>query len=107
MRAQQAEAGVIVVKVPFAVRRRGGRKAVIAPSTAGSVRAEPSDALIKAVVKAHRWRKLIEAGEFSTMAELSTSAKINHSYLCRVMRLTLLAPDIVQSILDGTQHPAL
>ena len=59
--------------------------------------------LIKALARAFRWRRLLEDCSYSTIKELAAAEKINASYLCRVLRLTLLAPDIVEAILDGRQ----
>jgi hypothetical protein len=59
--------------------------------------------LIKAVARAFRWRRMLESGRFATINELAAAEKINASYLSRVLRLTLLAPDIVEAILDGRQ----
>jgi ParB-like chromosome segregation protein Spo0J len=56
---------------------------------------------VKALARAHRWRRLLEAGRFGTLAELADAERISRSYVCRVRRLTLLAPDIVEPILDG------
>ena len=53
--------------------------------------------------RAFRWRKMLETGRFGTLAELAAAEKINASYVSRVLRLTLLAPDIVEAILDGRQ----
>lgn len=59
--------------------------------------------MVKAIARAFRWRKLLETGVFATVEELATAEKINASYISRVQRLTLLAPDIVEAILDGRQ----
>jgi hypothetical protein len=48
---------------------------------------------------------MLESGEFATIAELAEHEGIAPSYITRVMRLTLLAPDIVEAILDGRQGP--
>ena len=58
-------------------------------------------ALVKALARAHRWRRLLESGEYGTLADLADAERISRSYVCRVLRLTLLAPDIVERILDG------
>jgi hypothetical protein len=63
--------------------------------------------LIKAVARAFRWRRMLEFGRFSTINELAAAEKINSSYVSRVLRLTLLAPDIVEAILDGRQAAGL
>ena len=99
----------ITVTVPLLVRHRGGRKLIIAPDSAAAPTAPPApdDALLKALVRAHRWRRMLEGDQFASVAELAASEKINHSYICRLLRLNLLAPDIVQAILDGTQNQDL
>lgn len=61
----------------------------------------------KALARAHRWRRMLESGEFATVQDLANAEKINSSYLARVLRLTLLAPDIVEEILDGRQPAGL
>ena len=59
--------------------------------------------LVKALARAFRWRRMMEAGRFATIDELAAAEKINSSYVSRLLRLTLLAPDIVEAILDGRQ----
>src|SRR5262245_23059780 len=93
---------VLIVSIPVAFAQQGGRKQIVVPPGAAewlprANRCESS--LIKALAKAHHWRRLIESGKYSSAAELARSEKINESYLCRVLRLTLLAPDIVTAIL--------
>jgi hypothetical protein len=61
--------------------------------------------LVKALARAFRWKKMLESGEYTTIAELAEREGIAPSYMTRVLRLTLLAPDIVEAILDGTQGP--
>jgi hypothetical protein len=64
-----------------------------------------SATLVKALARAFRWKRILESGEFATIAELAEREGIAPSYMTRVLRLTLLAPDIVEAILDGTQGP--
>ena len=59
--------------------------------------------LVKALARAHRWNRLLESGRYGTAAELAAAEKINPSYISRVLRLTLLAPDIVEAIVEGRQ----
>jgi hypothetical protein len=59
--------------------------------------------MIKAIARAHRWKQMMESGTYASVTELATAEKINQSYLCRVLRLTLLAPDIIEAVLDGQQ----
>ena len=107
-----SDATSITVRVPLALRRRGGRKVVISPVSGGApgpaparTRADP--ALVKALARAHRWKRLLESGRHGSLAELAAAEKIDRSFLGKTLRLTLLAPDIVEAILDGRQSCAL
>jgi hypothetical protein len=94
-----------MVHVPLAMRKRGGRKLVLAPegAPAWAPRRRVDSAMVKALARAHRWKRMLEAGEFATAKELAAAENINPSYLGRVLRLILLAPDLAERILDGTQ----
>ena len=96
-------AQMLTVRVPLAVRKlRGGRKLVLTPtSTTNQARSAADATLVKALARAFRWRRMMEAGRFTTIDELAAAEKINSSYVSRLPRLTLLAPDIVEAILDG------
>lgn len=98
-------AQILTVRLPLAVRKqRGGRKLMIAPSGMAPRGAAAADTtLVKALARAFRWRRMLETGRYSTINELAAAEKINPSYVSRVLRLTLLAPDIVEAILDGRQ----
>jgi hypothetical protein len=61
-------------------------------------------ALVKAIARAFRWREMLENGIHATIAEIAAAEKIDESYVGRVLRLTLLAPDIVEAVLHG-RHP--
>ena len=63
--------------------------------------------MVKAIARAFRWREMLESGEYATIREIAGAEKINESYVGRVLRLTLLAPDIVEAILDGRQTAGL
>jgi hypothetical protein len=97
------EAGhTLTVVIPLAVTIRGGRKAMVTPGVL-MLDARQDVTLIKAVARAFRWRRMLEGGQFATVQELAAAEKINASYVSRVLRLTLLAPEIVEAILDGRQ----
>ena len=105
-------AASITVRVPLAIRRRGGWKLVVAPDGGGApgavparTRADPS--LVKALARAHRWKRLLEGGRYGSLAELAAAEGIDRSYLGKMLRLTLLAPDIVEAILDGRQSAGI
>ena len=96
----------VTVEVPFTIRKRGGRKQVITPDGASawvSPRARIDSTMIKAIARGFRWRKLLETGVYGTLEEIAAAEKINSSYVSRLLRMTLLAPDIVDAILDGRQ----
>ena len=96
----------LTVRVPFAIRKRGGRKLVIAPDgmeTGAPVRHRVDNAMVKALARGFRWRKLLETGVFGTIDEIAAAEKINSSYVGRLLRMTLLAPDIVEAAMDGQQ----
>lgn len=95
----------LTVRVPLNLRKRGGRKQVVAQEGTcwGQPRPRVDNTMVKAIARAHRWKRLLESGRFVSVTELAEAEKINQSYLCRVLRLTLLAPDIVEAILDGRQ----
>ena len=95
-------AHMLTVRIPLHVRKRGGRKTMIAPDVL-AMPARQDVTLVKALARAFRWRRMLETGSYSTIKELAAAEKINASYLCRVLRLTLLAPDVVEAILDGWQ----
>ena len=96
------EAQTLTVVIPLRVKPRGGRKAMVTPGVLALERRQDIT-LIKAVARAFRWRRMLESGAFSTINELAAAEKINSSYVSRVLRLTLLAPNIVEAILDGRQ----
>ena len=100
-----APAQTLTVRVPFTIRRRGGRKLAIAAdgSTLTPPRPRIDNTLVRALARAHRWNKLLESGRYSSAAELAVSKKINPSYVSRVLRLTLLAPDLIKAIVEGRQ----
>ena len=98
----------ITVHVPFRVRKRGGRKLMVSPD--GEVelpRPQVDNSLVKALARAYRWKRLLEDGHHTSLTDLAKAEGINRSYLCRVLRLTLLAPDLVEAILEGRQPEGL
>jgi hypothetical protein len=97
------------VSVPVTFLQRGGRKQILTPpgATPWSPAPRVETALVKAIVRAHRWRQMLENGEYASSAELAKAEKVNDSYLSRILRLTLIAPDIVEAILAGRQPRTL
>jgi hypothetical protein len=109
--ARSDEARTVTVQVPITIRKRGGRKLVLAPGgaeiRAGSVSRHVDSAFVKAIARAFRWRDMLESDEYATVREIARAEKINESYVGRVLRLTLLAPDIVERVLAGSQPPTM
>jgi len=94
----------VTLHVPFRIVKRGGRKEMQLPD--GAVQPRRTDnALVKALARAFRWKRMLESGEFATISEMAEREGIAPSYMTRVLRLTLLAPDIVEAILEGKQGP--
>ncbi len=96
----------MTLHVPFRIVKRGGRKKMQMPDRVRPERT-PDSTLVKALARAFRWKRMLESGEFATIAELAEREGIAAPYLTRVLRLTLLAPDIVETILDGRQRAGL
>lgn len=94
----------MTIHVPFRVVKRGGRKEMQLPEGAAQAR-KPDNTLIKALARAFRWKRMLQTGEFATIAELAGHEGIAPSYMTRVLRLTLLSPVTVEAILDGKQGP--
>jgi len=97
----------LTVRVPLTIRRRGGRKLVLAPDGTPThiapVTRHIDNAMVKALARAFRWRHLLESGTYGTIDEIAKAEKINPSYVSRILRMTLLAPEIVEAILEGRQ----
>ncbi len=95
----------ITVRVPLAIRHRPGRKTVVTPMTDGvapvTTRADP--ALLKALARAFRYQRMLDEGRYASITEMAAAERIERGYLGSLLRLTLLAPDIVSAILDRRQ----
>lgn len=102
-------ADTVTVRVPLVIRKRGGRKVVVSPD--GSVlpgaprhvatNADPS--LLKALGRAFRWKRLLDEGTYASVSDIAREEKLDRTYVGDVLRLTLLAPEIVEAIVEGRQ----
>lgn len=100
----------ITVTVPLAFVKRGGRKVILAPDDAPAWVpriAILDNSLVHALARGHRWRRMIEKGAFNSATAIAAAEGVSHSFVSRILRLTLLAPDLIEAILDGRQSPAL
>ena len=100
-----ADNNTVIVRVPLRHRRRGGRKLMVATghTPIRAVKIKTDDTVLKALGRAYRWKRMLESGEFASISDLASAEKINHSYIRRILRLTLLSPAIIEMILDGRQ----
>ena len=99
-----SDGNTITVRVPMTFRRFGGRKLVIAPEGGEVPAPEPPELdnpLIRALARAFRWRRQLEDGTRASLGDIARAEKISSSYVTRILRLSTLAPDIVEAILDG------
>ena len=100
--------GATTVHIPLTFRKRGGRKLVVTPDGAAwAPRPRVDNAMVKALARAFRWRKMLDEGVHATLEDLARAKGVAPSYVSRVLRLTLLAPEIVEAILDGRQPAEL
>ena len=103
------EVDTLTIRIPMRLQRRGGRKLIMTPEGAAAPARKPSrdETLIKALVRAHRWRRRIESGQAKSITDLAEQEGVTDAYVCRLLPLTCLAPDIVEAILDGRQPKGL
>jgi hypothetical protein len=100
----------ITVFIPMTWKRRGGQKVIIAPDGSDAwapAKSRPNETLIRALARAHRWNRMLEAGRYHSAQEIADAEKIGRSFVNRLLRLTLLAPDIQEAILEGRQAKGL
>jgi hypothetical protein len=98
------DGSLVTISVPLQFRKRGGRKQVVVPDghcCQPVTRPKIDSTRVKAIAQAHRWQRMLESGHYASIAELAAAEQINPSYLARVLRLTLLAPGLVERILNG------
>ena len=96
----------VTLHVPFRVVKRGGRKEMHLRDGVRPDR-KADNTLIKALARAFRWKRMLESGEFATIAELAERERIATSYMTRILRLTQLEPGIIEAVLDGRQNDAV
>ena len=100
----------LVVRIPLTFKRRGGRKEIISLGCQTSEPPRPcrtNKPLVVAIARAHRWKELVESGRYATVAEMAAAMGMDVSYMARILRLSLLAPDIVESIMRGDEPSGL
>lgn len=106
----QLEGTTLVIRIPMRFQRRGGRKRIVAPDgseLSPTTKPQPDGTLVKALARAWRWQRMLDEGVYTSVSDIAEAEQINRSYVSRILRLTLLAPDIVERILDGRDPPGL
>jgi hypothetical protein len=103
------EVETLTIRIPIRLRRRGGRKLIMTPEGAAMPTPKPrrDETLVKALVRAHPWRRKIESGQAKSITDLAEQEGVTDAYVCRLLPLTCLSPDIVEAILDGRQPKGL
>ena len=104
------EGCTLVVRIPMRFQRRGGRKRIVAPDgseLALKAKPQPDGTLIKALARAWRWQRMLDEGIYASVSEISDAENISKSYISRILRLALLAPDIVEAIVADKTDQAL
>jgi hypothetical protein len=103
------EVDILTIRIPIRLQRRGGRKLIMTREGVAAPARKPSrdETLVKALVRAHRWRRRIESGQAKSITDLAEQERVTDAHVCRLLPLTCLAPDIVEAILDGRQPKGL
>jgi len=100
----------VTVRVPLVVRHQPGRKTIVTlDGTPGGalIRTRADPAMVKPLARAYRWKRMLESGRFASISDIATAEKIDRGYVGSILRLTLLAPNTIEAILDGRQPAGL
>jgi hypothetical protein len=106
----ERDGDAIVIRIPMRFKRQGGRKAIIVPQGLADSEGSCSpvqEPLVRALAQAYHWQDLIDSGRFASITALAASLDVDRSYVGRILRLALLAPDIVEAILRGAEPSGL
>jgi hypothetical protein len=104
------DSSMLVVRIPMPFQRRGGRNRIVAPDGAEIVsvsKPQPDGTLVKALARAWRWQRMLDHGVYASVSEIGDAENISKSYVSRILRLALLAPDMTEAILAGKMDQAL
>jgi len=97
-------AGQRVTQVPLIIKRRQNRKLLIPPASGAADAMGGLDVpMIKTLGKAFYWKRLLDDGVYPTSTELARALNLEPGWAAEVLRMTLLAPDIVEAIVEGRQ----
>ena len=103
-----ASDGGITISVPIEIRKRSGRKLVALPGS-GPEQPRPWDdkptPLQLALARGHQWLSWLETGKAASLSDIAKQVGVDNSYVSRMVNLTVLAPDIVEAILEDKLPP--
>ncbi|MBI0535685.1 hypothetical protein D9599_08875 [Roseomonas sp. KE2513] len=104
----------LTVQVPLSIRRRPGRKTVVTPDGTASaaipaltISTRTDPALVKALARAFRYQRLLDEGLYASITEIAEAEKLDRGYMGRLLQLTLLAPGLIEAVLNGTPCPVI
>jgi hypothetical protein len=100
----------LFLRIPMRFQRRGGRKRIVAPDGSEIVpnsKPQPDGTLVKALARAWRWQRQLDEEVHTSVSDIGEAEGISKSYVSRILRLALLAPDIVEAILAGRTDQVL
>jgi hypothetical protein len=104
------DGSTLVVRIPMRFQRRGGRKRIVAPDGSQIVptsKPQPDGTLVKALARAWRWQRMLDDSLYASVSDIGDAENISKSYVSRILRLALLAPDIVEAILVRSADQSL
>ena len=104
------DGNTLVVRIPMRFQRRGGRKRIVAPDgseIAPTTKPQPDGTLVKALARAWRWQRMLDDGVYGSVSEIGDAEHISKSYVSRILRLALLAPDLIEAILAGRRDQGM
>ena len=99
------DAGAVTVRIPMQMKKRGGRKEIHVPEGLDATIQKTcyGNAFVISLARAHCWMDMLDSGKYRSIREMADSLGLCQTYVTRLLRFTLLAPDIIQAILDGKE----
>ena len=95
----------VLIRIPMRLKKRGGRKEVIVPDGLRERMNKPDydEPFVIAIARAHAWQEMLDSGKYRSIREMAGSLGICDTYMSRLIRFTILAPDIIETMLDGRE----
>ena len=98
-------AGGLTVRIPMQMKKRGGRKEIYIPESLDTTIRKTcyTNAFAIAIARAHCWIDMLDSGKYGSIREMADSLGLCQTYVTSLLRFKLLAPDIIEAILDGKE----